>query len=1237
MVPVPLAPLTDHRAAIRAATLADETVSVRALADQARIDAAGQGRAHGEARDLVQTLRENHAPGLTEALLAEYGLSQPEGVALMCLAEAVLRVPDTPSLDALIRDKIAPADWRRHAGQAPSALINAATWGLTRAGALLRGDDAAGTVPKTVLQAPLRRLGTPVIRAAVVEAMKQMGRHFVLGRTIDEAMTRARPLEARGYTISYDMLGEAARTMADADRYYESYRGALGRLATVAGHDDVGANPGISIKLSSLHPRFEPMQRARCLPVVVSRVGHLARLARDANMGLTVDAEEQERLDLTLDVIEAVLSNSDLAGWDGLGVVVQSYGPRMGPVLDWVIALADHLDRRVTVRLVKGAYWDTEIKRAQVLGLDGYPVFTRKASSDVAYLAGARRLLARPDRVFPQFATHNARTMADVLERAGEGARFEFQRLHGMGEALHDLVRARHGLPCRIYAPVGHHADLLAYLVRRMLENGANSSFVHQVLDPAVPVDALARDPLAIADALDPLPHPAIRPPPSLYGAARRNSRGLDLTDPRARAWFETERAPFRAHQWEAHPLIGDERHPGRRRPVVNPADPRDSVGTVHDADPALARVAVDTALAALPAWSDQPVTARAAILERASDLYEAHMPALMALATREAGKTQADAVGEVREAVDFLRYYAAEARALPSGRAPRGVFVCISPWNFPLAIFIGQVAAALVTGNAVIAKPAEQTCLMAARAVALLREAGVPAGALALLPGDGASVGGALTADDRIGGVCFTGSGETAQAIHRAMAERGAAAAPLIAETGGLNAMIVDSTALPEQVVRDVLASAFQSAGQRCSALRLLCLQEDIADRTLAMLRGAMDTLAVGDPWDVATDVGPVIDAEARADIMAHVTALEAEGRLVHRAPPPAGASSGRFVAPAVVRLDRLEDLTREVFGPVLHVVTWTAADLDALVTRINALGYGLTLGLHSRMEARAARVGAVARVGNVYVNRNQIGAVVGVQPFGGEGLSGTGPKAGGPHYLLRFTRAVAKGDDPPPSAPIINGTRDVRAVSDALAAAAREMPAWSARRDRVAMLRTVIADLPGADADAATAGLAAADPLDPGPAELPGPTGERNQFSLQPRGVVLCLGDGADAPAPAIRQAVTALALGCAVVGPDALLAALRSRLSLMPVPLKTLAGWPALDALSVAAPLGLVALWHASKDNVRPLRRALAKRPGPLVAMADDPDDVAAFVIERTLSTDTTASGGNTTLLARMAKME
>ncbi|MGG5822546.1 bifunctional proline dehydrogenase/L-glutamate gamma-semialdehyde dehydrogenase PutA [Falsiroseomonas sp. HW251] len=967
-----------------------EAPLVLALADAAALPAEAAARVATEAAGLVRHLRGAARPGMLETFLAEYGLSTEEGVALMCLAEALLRVPDNATADALIRDKIAGADWSRHLGRSASPLVNASTWALMLTGRVLGepGMDVTGAARRL-----LRRLGEPVVRTAVAQAMRLLGEQFVLGHDIEDAIAVAAPREAEGYTFSYDMLGEAARTAADAERYRRAYAAALDAVAAQARGNSVRTNPGLSVKLSALHPRYETAQRARVMDELVPRLLGLALVARQAGIGLNVDAEEQDRLELSLDVIEAVLRDPGLAGWDGFGVVVQAYGKRAPAVIDWLEETATTLDRRLMVRLVKGAYWDSEIKHAQTLGLAGFPVFTRKAHTDVSWLACAKRLLGARARLYPQFATHNAHSAASVVEMAGgdtEG--YEFQRLHGMGEALHAELRRRHGTRCRIYAPVGVHRDLLAYLVRRLLENGANSSFVHRVLDPRVPVEAAVGDPVAEAREDGGTPHPRVALPAALYGAERRNSSGWNLNEPSEAEALERAMAPWRHASW----TVGAA---GSGTPLRNPADPRDVVGTVMEADAAAARAALDAAAAAAPGWAALPVAARADALFRAADLFEAQAPELMALAVREAGKTRADAVAELREAVDFLRHYAAEG--VPG--TPRGVAFCVSPWNFPLAIFTGQVAAALVTGNAVLAKPAEQTPLIAARAVALLHEAGVPRDALHLLAGDGPMLGAAVLADPRIGVVAFTGSMAAAKAIERGMAAHLAPGTPLIAETGGVNAMIVDSTALPEQVVRDALASGFQSAGQRCSALRLLCLQEDVAEPMLAMLRGAMRELAIGDPWAFSTDVGPMIDAEARERVAAHIRRHEAGGRVLEWLRAPAG---GHFLGPALIRLDRVEDLPEEVFGPVVHVVTFDAAELPGLVVRINALGYGLTMGLHTRVEERVRSVVEHARVGNLYVNRNQIGAVVGAQPFGGEGLSGTGPKAGGPLYLRRFQR---------------------------------------------------------------------------------------------------------------------------------------------------------------------------------------------------------------------------------------
>ena len=1089
----------------------------------------------------------------------------------------MLRVPDTATIDALIRDKIAPADWNSHLGRSTSPLVNASTWALMLTGKIIAGGDVPGAA-----RGLIRRAGEPVVRRAVAQAMRVMGHQFVLGRDIDEALVRAREWQQRGCTYSYDMLGEAARTAADARRYFLSYSRAIAAIAATCDGADVRANPGISVKLSALHPRYEHAKRDRVLTELVPRVQALALHARHAGMGFNVDAEEVDRLELSLDVIEAALAGPDLAGWDGFGIVIQGYGRRAPGVIDWVGALAGRLGRRLMVRLVKGAYWDTEIKLAQMGGFDDYKVFTRKITTDASYLACARQMLAMPDWIYPQFATHNAHSVAAILDFAGPDGDFEFQRLHGMGEALHGRVQARHGTRLRIYAPVGVHEDLLAYLVRRLLENGANSSFVHQVLDPAVPVETIVRDPFDALAGLNAVENPRIPRPPALY-AGRRNARGWNLSDPADAEALLAGLAPWRLAQWDF----------GAGHTVCNPAAPSDVVGTVTEAD--AARIDAAMAAASDSQWHRSPVAERAACLERAADMMEADAPELIALCVREAGKTVADGVAEVREAVDFLRYYAQRARTDLGGRTPRGVFACISPWNFPLAIFVGQVAAALVAGNAVAAKPAPQTPLIACRAAALLHAAGVPGDALHVLPGGG-EVGRLLASDPRIAGVCFTGSTATARRIDVAMAEHLAPDAPLIAETGGLNAMIVDSTALPEQAVRDAVASAFTSAGQRCSALRVLCVQEDVAPALMTMLAGAMAELELGDPWALANDIGPVIDAAAKARIDAHCAALDARGRRIARLPERAGC----FVPPSAYRLDSLEELNEEVFGPVLHVVTFRAAGLPALVQQLNAKGYGLTLGLHTRVGARVEAVARAARVGNLYVNRNQIGAVVGVQPFGGEGLSGTGPKAGGPSYLLRFTRpdqdaelGGALGDQP---------GGDLRGLAEALRrGAARTGPAVQDGVERA--LRRVEA-----------AGLQAH--------SLPGPAGESNRLSYHPRGRVLLAGAGM------LEAAVVALATGNTIVVAgdeplhpflDAVCDALGSVATMVP------AGDPVL--LIESADPALVVAWR----DTAAYRRALAVRPGPIVPLVCDAPEPFRFVLERCVSVDVTAAGGNVDLLA------
>ncbi|MFC2966662.1 bifunctional proline dehydrogenase/L-glutamate gamma-semialdehyde dehydrogenase PutA [Acidimangrovimonas pyrenivorans] len=1077
-MPLTAAPLSAlDIAPFRADPLTPEGPLLARLIDQAGLDAAARSRISAAGADLVRRIRASARPGLMEVFLAEYGLSTEEGIALMCLAEALLRVPDAETVDALIEDKIAPSDWGRHLGHSASSLVNASTWALMLTGKVLeeREPGIAGH-----LRAAVKRLGEPVIRTAVGRAMKEMGRQFVLGESISSAMDRAAGMEAKGYSYSYDMLGEAARTGADALRYHKAYGDAIKAIARAAKGKDVRVNPGISVKLSALHPRYELAKRARVMEELVPRVQELARLAAQHGLGFNIDAEEADRLEISLEVIAAVLADPELAGWDGFGVVVQAYGRRAGPALDWLYALAQRLDRRIMVRLVKGAYWDTEIKRAQVLGLESFPVFTRKAATDVSYIANARKLLGMTDRIYPQFATHNAHTVAAILEMGRDRDAYEFQRLHGMGERLHDIVHSDMGTRCRIYAPVGAHRDLLAYLVRRLLENGANSSFVNQIVDEEVPPEKVAACPFAAVEPLLPeVANPAIRTGPELFGA-RGNSRGWDITDSGDLEGIEAARAPWRSEVFHAAPMIAGPVVGAAPLTAVNPARPEDVVGRVVHA----AAEDVETALAAARPW-DAPAEERAKVLRKAAELYEAEFGPAFAILAREAGKSQLDAVGELREACDFLRYYADGAAGLTA--PARGVFACISPWNFPLAIFTGQISAALAAGNGVLAKPAEQTPLIAALAVRLLHQAGVPETALQLLPGDGPTVGAALTSDPRVAGVAFTGSTETAQAIRWAMADNLDPAAPLIAETGGLNAMIVDSTALPEQAVRDILASAFQSAGQRCSALRCLYVQQDVAETVQTMLFGAMEELALGDPWDLATDVGPVIDAEARQGIAEYVARARTEGRVLKELRAP---NEGHFIAPLVLKVTGIADLEREVFGPVLHLATFKAHEIDKVIADINATGYGLTFGLHSRIDDRVQQVVEQIKVGNTYVNRNQIGAVVGSQPFGGEGLSGTGPKAGGPEYLARFTKGETpaggrwEGDDE--RARLQGELRAVRVPAEA---------------------RRVI--------------------------DLPGPTGESNRLSLLPRAPVLCLGPGPDTAAAQVTAVEAAGGIAVAAAG--------------------------------------------------------------------------------------------------------
>ncbi len=1005
------------RSAVHAAYRMDEEACVAERLEQARATAEELTATHALARDLVEGVRSRGEGNAVDSLLQSYALSTEEGIALMCLAEALLRIPDAATRDRLIADKIGGKEWSANLGRSQSLFVNASTFGLMLTGSVVtlgEVDDWAAIARKAVT-----RLGKPVIRRALFEGMRILGHHFVFGRTIGEALKRG----GQGReTHSFDMLGEAARTQADADFYFDAYKGAIEAVGKARGPGEVESVDGVSVKLSALHPRYEWSQRDRIMAEMLPRLRELALAASAADICLAIDAEEADRLDLSMDLIEALVADNALFanGWRGFGIVIQAYQKRALPMIDWTVALARKHDRRIMVRLVKGAYWDSEIKASQVGGFTDYPVFTRKSSTDVSYLSGARRLLAANDVIYSGFATHNAASVAAIKAMAKTGAGdipFEFQRLHGMGEELYDVLRVREGnapTAVRIYAPVGGHKELLAYLVRRLLENGANASFVNRLADADLPVESLIDHPVETTAALSPRRNPRIPLPKDLFAPSRVNSAGIDLSDPLVRGPLMERLAVLEANTPKAAPMIGKTSGKGTPKPVTAPFDRRLTVGTVIEADAGAVDQAVRLAHALQPDWDAAGVDRRAAALDKAADLYEAHSDELLSLCVREAGKTLGDAILELREAVDFLRYYAAEARRQftpadplpgPTGESNilslhgRGVIAAISPWNFPLAIFTGQVAAALAAGNAVIAKPAGQTPLIAALAVELLRRAGVPADILHLLPGGG-DVGAALVAHEGISGVVFTGSTKTARAINLTLAQRNGPIVPLIAETGGQNAMIVDSSALPEQVTRDVVQSAFQSAGQRCSALRVLYLQDDIADATLEMISGAMRALTVGDPRLLSTDIGPVIDGDARKSLQDHSVALKAA--TLCTLPVPAG--QGNFVAPAIFSIPAIGALDKENFGPLLHVVRWSADGLDRVIDAINATGFGLTLGVHSRIDTVIERVTARARVGNIYVNRNQIGAVVGSQPFGGEGLSGTGPKAGGPHYLARF-----------------------------------------------------------------------------------------------------------------------------------------------------------------------------------------------------------------------------------------
>ena len=1196
--------LVDSRQAIRDYYLADEHKVIHEMIAGAQLSQAERDAISARAAELVRNVRKSAKSTIMEKFLAEYGLTTKEGVALMCLAEALLRVPDNTTIHALIEDKITSGAWGTHVGKASSSLINTATVALLMTSNLLK-DSERNTVGDT-LRKLLKRFGEPVIRTVANQAMKEMGRQFVLGRDIEEAQDEAREYMARGYTYSYDMLGEAARTDDDAKRYYEAYSNAIDSIAK-ANEGDVRKNPGISVKLSALLARYEYGNKERVMNELLPRARTLVKKAAAANMGFNIDAEEQDRLDLSLDVIEALVSDPELADWEGFGVVVQAYGKRSPFVIDWLYGLAEKYDRKFMVRLVKGAYWDAEIKRAQVMGLSGFPVFTRKACSDVSFLSCATKLLNMTNRIYPQFATHNAHSVSAILEMAKTKGvnNYEFQRLHGMGESLHNEVLRVSGVPCRIYAPVGPHKDLLAYLVRRLLENGANSSFVNQIVDKRITPEEIAKDPiLSVEEMGNNISSKAIVHPFKLFGDQRRNSKGWDITDPVTVNTIEKGRGAYKDYRWKGGPVIVGEVAGSEVQVVRNPADPDDLVGHVTQASDADVDTAIGAALKGFESWSQKPAEERAALVRKIGDIYEEHAHELFALTTREAGKSLLDAVAEIREAVDFTQYYANEAIRYKDSGDARGVICCISPWNFPLAIFTGQIAANLAAGNTVVAKPAEQTSLLAIRAVELMHEAGIPKDAIQLVPGTGATVGGALTSDSRVSGVCFTGSTATAQRINKVMTENMAPDAPLVAETGGLNAMIVDSTALPEQVVRDVLASSFQSAGQRCSALRMLYVQKDIAGSLLEMLYGAMEELGIGDPWLLSTDVGPVIDENARKKIVDHCDKFERNGKLLKKLPIP---DKGLFVSPAVLSVNGIEDLEEEIFGPVLHVATFEAKNIDKVVDSINAKGYGLTFGLHSRVDRRVERITSRIKVGNSYVNRNQIGAIVGSQPFGGEGLSGTGPKAGGPQYLRRFLKGETVERAADSSAKTVDAKQLQKLIGqlDKLTAPKPDV--------RVEALKPVFGKVP--------------EPLDAHVEALPGPTGETNRLSNHARGVVLCLGPDRET---ALEQAATALSQGNKVVVIAPGVQDIIDQGAKAGLPISGTEGLLEPDALATVDGFEAV-VSCAEKDLLKQYRQALAQRDGALLPLITEHTLDQRFVIERHLCVDTTAAGGNASLIA------
>ncbi|MCH8536730.1 MAG: bifunctional proline dehydrogenase/L-glutamate gamma-semialdehyde dehydrogenase PutA [Alkalimonas sp.] len=1228
---------------------ADEHQVLEYLLPLADIGSNARSRAWERARQMVLTIRKAQTgKGGVDALLNEFSLSTEEGLVLMCLAEALLRVPDNTTMDRLIRDKLAQGDWSSHLGNSASIFVNVSAWGLLLTGKMVNYSDERKAQQFGLLKRTCGRLGEPVIRQAVRYAMQIMGTQFVMGTTIANALERAKEQEQRGYTYSYDMLGEAARTMADAERYFQSYLHAIETIGKAAKAKGPYQSPGISVKLSAIHPRYEFAQRDRIKDELIPRLKQLALAAKQYDIGFTIDAEEADRLDLSLDIIETVFSDPALGDWEGFGIAVQAYQKRAIHVIDWLGELTEKTDRRMMVRLVKGAYWDTEIKLSQVDGLADFPVFTRKPSTDVCYQACAKKLLQMRDRIYPQFATHNAYTVATILELAPDRDGFEFQRLHGMGDALYDQVIHADKVPCRIYAPVGEHADLLAYLVRRLLENGANSSFVNNIIDERIPVESLLTDPLDTVRHWRHKRNRQIPLPADIYGSERLNSKGTDITD--CDQLIPVKKA---MESWLA--IIEKQQKPEQGIAVTNPANLTEVVGYIQYADADAMQAILSRTSDAFTSWSQTPVSVRANLLRKIGDALEAHQEELFTICIKEAGKTLQDSIAEVREAVDFCRYYAARAEELPDDSEAWGVILCISPWNFPLAIFLGQVAAAMVTGNTVVAKPAEQTSLIAIRTLEIMQQCGLPDGVVELVVAPGRKVGEHIVPDERIQGVMFTGSTETGCWIARKLAERQGEPVPLIAETGGQNCMIVDSTALPEQVVDDVIASGFQSAGQRCSALRVLFLQDDIADEIIEMLVGAMKELRIGDPAFVRHDVGPVIDQKAHERLTNHVNYLSDKATLHYACAMPDG-DQHLFFAPHLYEISDLTLLEREVFGPVVHIVRYKAQELDTVIEQINATGYGLTMGIHSRIEAVTTRVAHAIKAGNIYVNRNMIGAVVGVQPFGGRGLSGTGPKAGGPMYLNRLIKDNIAVED----AKLAEDKRHQllaettsRSVAYAMPAAASAQAIWQQMSvyQRSSVLRQFLASLASntvvqkLEPDLEQIIAAAREQLRwieqqlASPLRLPGPTGESNELWLEPRGTIALLRDETGDFNHWLIAAITALAAGNAVITAveehDLLEAeACVKALEQAGIPAQLMSVIKLTSMTTLLAAPELTAAMVQAGSAIKPLAaELLASREGAILPFITTPADhrlLHRLVTEKTITINTTAAGGNASLM-------